>query len=129
MALKVELKPFERIVIGESVLTNSDTRTTFLIAGDAPILREKDILMPEDADTPLKRIYLCIQSMYLEKNMGKYQDQYLDLMQELLLAEPRFREPLQAASKLILSGSLYPALKGIRKLMKREEGAVEVKNV
>jgi flagellar protein FlbT len=67
--------------------------------------------------------------MYLERNMGKYQDQYLDLMQELLLAEPRFREPLQAASKLILSGSLYPALKGIRKLVKQEEGAVEVKNV
>ena len=44
MPLRVELKPFERIVIGESVITNSDTRTTFLIDGDAPILREKDIL-------------------------------------------------------------------------------------
>ena len=29
--LRVELKPFERIVIGETVLVNSGTRTSFLI--------------------------------------------------------------------------------------------------
>ena len=38
MPLRVELKPFERIVIGETVLVNSGTRTSFLIDGDAPIL-------------------------------------------------------------------------------------------
>ena len=38
MALKVELKPFERIIIGQSLITNSDTRTKLLIAGEAPIL-------------------------------------------------------------------------------------------
>ena len=121
MALKVELKPFERIVIGESVITNSDTRTTFLIDGDAPILREKDILMPEAADTPIKRLYVCVQMMYLEKNIGKYQEKYLNLLQELLLAEPGCRKPMEVASKLILSGSLYGSLKEIRKLMKQEE--------
>ncbi len=34
MALKVELKPGERIIIGECVITNSDQRTRFLIEGD-----------------------------------------------------------------------------------------------
>ena len=33
MALKVELKPFERIIIGQSVVTNSDMRTTLMIEG------------------------------------------------------------------------------------------------
>lgn len=33
MALKVELKPFERIIIGQSLITNSDTRTKLLISG------------------------------------------------------------------------------------------------
>ena len=44
MALKVELKPHERIIIGESVITNADQRTRLLIDGTAPILREKDIM-------------------------------------------------------------------------------------
>ena len=121
MALKVELKPFERIVIGESVITNSETRTTFLIEGEAPILREKDILTGTAADTPVKRLYLCVQMMYLEKDIPKYQDLYMEFVKDLLQAVPSFRKEIEAASKLILSGSLYGSLKEIRKLIKREE--------
>jgi flagellar protein FlbT len=36
MGLRIELKPFERIVIGESVITNSDARISFLIEGSEP---------------------------------------------------------------------------------------------
>ena len=46
MALKVELKPGERIIIGDCVVTNADQRTRLVIEGEAPILREKDILTP-----------------------------------------------------------------------------------
>jgi hypothetical protein len=53
MALKVELKPHERIIIGYCVITNTEQRARLLIDGDnIPILREKDILKPETADTP-----------------------------------------------------------------------------
>ena len=44
MALKVELKPSERILIGESVITNCNQRSWLVIEGASPILREKDIL-------------------------------------------------------------------------------------
>lgn len=121
MALKVELKPFERIIIGESLITNSETRTTFLIEGEAPILREKDILTAETATTPVKQLYLCIQMMYLEKNIPKYQDLYMDFIKNILAEQPAFRKSIETASKLILSGSLYHSLKEIRKLIKREE--------
>lgn|SRR5689334_17185726 len=121
MALKVELKPFERIIIGESLITNSESRTTFLIEGEAPILREKDILTAETAKTPVKRLYLCVQMMYLEKNIAKYQDLYMGFVKDLLEAVPSFRKEIEAASKLVLMGSLYNSLKEIRKLIKREE--------
>ena len=91
MALKVELKPFERIIIGQSVVTNSDSRARFLIDGKAPILREKDILTAETANTPVKRLYLCIQMMYLEDDIPKYQDLYMDFVKDLLQAVPRFQ--------------------------------------
>lgn len=121
MALKVELKPFERIVIGGSLITNSDTRTRFMIEGDAPILREKDILMADAANTPVKRLYLCVQMMYLENNIPKYQDLYMGFVKDLLEAVPSFRPSIETASKLILSGSLYGSLKELRALIKREE--------
>jgi flagellar protein FlbT len=121
MPLRVELKPFERIIIGQSVITNSDTRTTFLIDGNAPILREKDILTSETANTPAKRIYLCVQMMYLEDDIPAYQELYLGFIKELIDAVPSFREQIEIASNLILSGNLYKALRELRTLIKREE--------
>ncbi|ABD08493.1 Flagellar FlbT [Rhodopseudomonas palustris HaA2] len=121
MPLRVELKPFERIVIGQSVITNSDSRTTFLIDGDAPILREKDILTAETANTPVKRVYLCVQMMYLQNDIPAYQELYLGFIKELLEAVPSFRDTIEATSNLILSGQLYKALREIRPLIKREE--------
>ena len=121
MPLRVELKPFERIIIGQSVITNSDTRIAFLIDGDAPILREKDILTSETATTPVKRIYLCVQMMYLENDIPGYQDLYLGFIKELIEAVPSFRVQIEEVSNLILSGALYKALRELRSLIKRED--------
>jgi flagellar biosynthesis repressor protein FlbT len=121
VGLRIELKPFERIVIGESVITNSDTRTSFLIEGNAPILRERDILMPEKADTPVGQLYVCVQMMYLEKNRAKYQDVFLEFVDVLLTAVPQFRDRIECVSKHVLEESYYKALKELRKL-RAEEG-------
>ena len=121
MPLRVELKPFERIIIGTSVITNSDARTAFLIDGNAPILREKDIFTAETANTPVKRIYLCVQMMYLENNIPAYQYLYFGFIKDVIEAVPSFREPIEAVSNLILSGELYKALRELRGLIKREE--------
>ncbi|MCC7345855.1 MAG: flagellar biosynthesis repressor FlbT [Variibacter sp.] len=120
MALKIELKPFERIIIGQSLITNSDVRARFVIDGNAPILREKDILTAETADTPMKRIYLCIQMMYLEDDIPKYQDIYFEFIKDMIKAVPSFKKQIEVASNHILSGELYKALKDIRKLIARE---------
>jgi flagellar protein FlbT len=121
MALKIELKPFERIIIGESLITNSETRTRFIIEGDAPILREKDILTADTANTPVRRIYLCVQMMYLEKDIAKYQALYFEFVKDLLAAVPSFKKQIEAASNHILSGSFYKALKDIKTLIARED--------
>lgn len=121
MALKIELKPFERIIIGESLITNSDTKTRFLIDGNAPILREKDILTAETATTPIKRIYLAVQMMYLENDIPKYQELYFEFVRDLIAAAPSFKPQIEVISNHILSGAFYKALKDLRKLMAREE--------
>ena len=70
MALKVELKPGERIILGECVVTNADQRTRLLIEGTVPILREKDIMTAERADTPAKRSLGLQYRRDLKNNQG-----------------------------------------------------------
>jgi len=119
--LRVELKPFERIVIGETVLINSGTRTCFLIDGDAPLLRERDTVTPETANTPVRRLYLCVQTMYLKNDIPRYHASYLRFIKELHDASPGARNAIAAVNRHVADGTLYKALKEIRKLMKREE--------
>jgi len=121
MPLRVELKPFERIIIGETVIINSGTRTSFLIDGEAPILREKDTVTAETANTPIKRLYFCIQMMYLKNDIPRYRASYLGLIKDLRETTPGSSDLIDAVSNHISSGSLYKALKDIRKSMKREE--------
>ena len=119
--LRVELKPFERIVIGETVLVNSGTRTSFLIDGDAPILREKDTITAETANTPAKRLYLCLQTMYLKNDIPRYRTAYQGFLRELRDANPGAQLTIDAANNHVSAGALYKALKEIRKLVKRED--------
>ena len=121
MPLRVELKPFERIVIGETVIINSGTRTSFLIDGDAPILREKDTVTPENANTPAKRLYLCVQTMYLKSDIPRYRTAYQGFLRELRDRSPGDRLTIDAINDHVSGGTLYKALKEIRKLMKRDE--------
>ena len=119
--LRVELKPFERIVIGETVLINSGTRTSFLIDGDAPILRERDTVTPENANTPAKRLYLCVQTMYLKNDIPRYRTAYQGFLRDLRETSPGDRLVIDAVNSHVMAEALYKALKEIRKLMKRED--------
>jgi flagellar biosynthesis repressor protein FlbT len=118
--LRVELKPFERIVIGEAVLVNSGTRTSFMIDGDAPILRESDTVTPENANTPAKRLYLCVQVMYLKNDIPRYRPAYQRLLRSLRDSQPGDRLAINIIDAHVSGAALYKALKEIRKLMTRE---------
>jgi flagellar protein FlbT len=118
--LRVELKPFERIVIGEAVLVNSNTRASFMIEGDAPILRESDTVTPENADTPSRRLYLCVQVMYRKNDIPRYRPAYQRLLRSLCESQPGDRRAIGIIDTYVASGALYKALKEIRKLTKRD---------
>src|SRR5690242_19798691 len=120
MALKVELKPGERILIGECVVTNSEQRTRLLIEGSAPILREKDIMTPERADTPAKRIYLAVQLMYMSRDPQLHHDVYFSLMRDIVQAAPSTWALIEIINNHILTGEMYKALKETKKLIAYE---------
>ena len=66
MALKLTLKPGEKVIINGAVLANAGSKTALSIENSAVILREKDILTEHNANSPAKRIYYCLQLAYLD---------------------------------------------------------------
>ena len=121
MALKVELKPGERIIIGECVVTNADQRTRLLIQGSVPILRERDIMTPDRADTPAKRIYLAVQLMYTSRDPRSHHDLYFSLIRDIVEAAPSTWPYVENINNLILTGMMYKALKETKKLIAYEQ--------
>jgi flagellar protein FlbT len=122
MALKVELKPHERIIIGACVITNTDQRARLLIDGDnIPILREKDILTPETADTPAKLVYLAVQLMYISPDPQVNHGTYFSLVRDIVTAVPSAWPIIEGINNNILNGDLYHALKEAKKLVAYEK--------
>ena len=120
MALKVEIKPRERIIVGNAVITNDGNRARLIVEGDAPILREKDILRPDDADTPCKKIYLLVQMMYLAEDPRIHHDLYFQLIKDMQSAAPSTMPQIDRINDQILTGSYYNALKEAKALIAYE---------
>ena len=121
MALKVELKPNERIIVGDCMITNCDHRTRMVIEGTSPILREKDILTPSSADTPAKRIYLAVQLMYTSRDPSVHHEVYFALVRQIVQAAPSMWRFVEVINNQILTGDLYKALKEAKKLIAYEQ--------
>ncbi len=125
MALVIDLKPQEKILIGEAVITNSSHRTRLHIAGDAPIIRQKDIMQEELADTPCKKIYFLIQCMYIARNPEEYHDQYFEAVEEVQKAAPSSTIFFVQINEQILSGTYYKAMKLASQLIEHERELLE----
>jgi flagellar protein FlbT len=125
MALKVELKPNERIIVGNAVIRNGEQRTRFFIEGDAPILREKDILTPTTANSPAKKVYLAVQLMYLQNDLSTHNEIYFPLVRDFLGAAPSAMPFIADINNRILSGDLYKALRSAKKLVAYEQDLID----
>ena len=121
MALRVELKPGERLLIGESIITNGNQRAKFLIDGSAPVLREKDIMTVRRAVTPAARVYLAVQLMYTSRDPRAHHEIYFSLIRDLVQAAPSTWPYVEVINNRILTADLYNALKAARKLMNYEQ--------
>jgi flagellar protein FlbT len=120
MALVIDLKPGERVIIGQALITNDGPRTRLRIDGSAPILREKDIVPIRDANSPCKRLYVLLQAMYLEPQSAPLRDEYFALVRSIRDAAPSTMPLLLEINKKIIAGSYYKALKEAKKLIAHE---------
>lgn len=124
MPLKIELKPGERIILGDCIVTNDNRRTRLTIDGAVPILRDKDIMTARRANSPAKRIYLAVQRMYTAKRQREEFAIYLRLTREMLGQMPGTQPFIDGINNRILTGDLYKALKEASKLVAYEKDSM-----
>lgn len=125
MPLKLSLKPGERFVVNGAVLQNGDRRAVLLLQNKASILREKDIIQPEDANTPGKHVYFPIMMMYLDPaEANRHYDQFVLRLNEFMgaIRSPDILKECVSLSREVMAQDYYKALTRCRKLLVYEQG-------
>jgi flagellar protein FlbT len=124
MPLKLSLKPGEKFVLNGAVVQNGDRRGVLLLQNKASVLREKDIMQAEEANTPSRRIYFPVMMMYLdEQNAGGWHEEFVRRLQEFMgaISNPQVLAECVNVSKHVMQREYYKALVLCRKLIEYED--------
>lgn len=122
MPLKISLKPGEKLFVAGAVLQNGAHGVELTVLNDVPVLREKDILTEATADTLAKRVYLCVQLMYMDPaSLADYQKKYAYMVQETLKRWPDCADILGRINADLACGRFYQALRSARQLLQFEQ--------
>ncbi|MCK0140092.1 flagellar biosynthesis repressor FlbT [Aliiroseovarius sp. F47248L] len=123
--LVLKLSPKERVLINGAVIENGDRRSRLsIVTPDANILRLRDAIHPEDANTPVRRVCYIAQ-LVLSGDVSK-DDARLQLLRGIeqlsqVLTDVDSRDLLSLATSAVLEDQHYLALKQLRALLPREE--------
>lgn len=123
MPLKIDLKPGEKFIVNGAVLTVGKDGRSLVLQNEAVLLRDRDIIQEEDANTPAKRIYFSIMLMYIdpgnqETHRAFYQQYVHDLMETTGLGE--VKRALLSIVMDVSVGNYYRAMKTCRALIALE---------
>ena len=123
--LVLKLGPHERVLINGAVVENGDKRSRLAImTPNANILRLRDAIHPQEANTPVKRVcYIAQLVLTGDATASDTRQQLLRGIEQLsqVLTDHDSRAQLNIATRSVLEDQHYQALKALRSLLPREE--------
>ncbi len=123
--LVLKLAPKERVLVNGAVIENGDRRSRLsIMTPNAHILRLKDAIHPEEANTPVRR--LCYATQLILSGDADPENANMPLLRHLeelsqVFVDPDSRAALAEATDAVISGHHYRCLKALRSLLPREE--------
>ena len=121
MPLLIDFKSGEKLIINGAVLENAGANSKILLHNMASILREKELLAEEDAQTPATRTYFALQNAYIFK---EHRDDYLKQFQihldDYVKACPSARDIAAKIKKAVEAEKYYRGMKETRHLVLHE---------
>ncbi len=122
--LVIRLAPHERVLLNGAVIENGDRRTSLSIrTPNANVLRLRDAIHPEQANTPVKRTcYLAQLVLAGDSTAEDIRTPMLRAIEQLsqVFSDGDSRKILQRATENVLTRDYYQALKALRLLLPRE---------
>lgn len=123
MALKLTLKPDERIIVNGCAMRNSSRRHVLTIETHADVIRGHDLLEPEGIATPVRRVYFLIQTALTRADLRD--DLVPAIQKQLAVLATVFGGgnvgQIFEAANFVSIGDYYKALSALRPVMRHEE--------
>ncbi len=129
--LVLKLAPKERVLVNGAVIENGDRRSRLsIVTPDANILRLRDAIHPENANTPVRRVCYAAQ-LVLTGDSDPAEDRLpmLRRIEELsqVFLDADSRAALAEATEALLDDNHYRCLKSLRTLLPREERLLAIR--
>lgn len=127
MALRISLRDGEKMIVNGAVL-RSVGRTDLSIENNAAILRGRDLMSPEEANTPARRLYFACMMAYVDQGeLNGHHDNIIRLVSELMeaLQSPEAKSVCISFAQKVATGQFYKALGDCRWLINYETEALQ----
>lgn len=122
--LVLKLGPKERVLINGAVIENGDRRSRLaIVTPDANILRLRDAIHPQEANTPVRRVCYATQLVLTgDRSVEESRLPLLRSIEELsqIFTDPDSRAFLADATDAVIADHHYRCLKALRNLLPRE---------
>jgi len=123
--LVLKLGPKERVLVNGAVIENGDRRSRLsIMTPNANILRLRDALHPEEANTPVRRV--CYATQLILSGDADPEESRLQLLRRIeelsrILTDSDSRQLLHHATDAAIQSRFYQCLKALRLLLPRED--------
>jgi flagellar protein FlbT len=116
MSLRISLRNGEPVIVNGAVL-RSVGRTDLVVENNATVLRGRDVMKPEEANTPARRLYFACMMAYIDEgNLEKHQGVLLEQLGALVavLESPEAKAVCLRFAEKVALGQFYAALSECR---------------
>jgi len=123
--LVLKLAPKERVLVNGAVIENGDRRSRLsIMTPDANILRLRDAIHPEEANTPVRRV--CFATQLILSGDSQPDTARLPLLRRIeelsqVFTDADSRASLAEATEALIEDQHYHCLKALRSLLPRED--------
>lgn len=126
MGLKLKLRAGEKVYLNGALVQNGSASTELEILNRVPLLRQKDILLDKEVQTPCQRVYFLVQALYFSPpDEVKILQMLGKLSVEIVKAAPSMADRLNSIHDLVVNRKYYAALKSIKELISYEAQLIE----
>ena len=123
--LVLKLSPKKRVLLNGAVIENGERRSKFsIITPAAKILRLRDAIRPEDANTPVARLCYDLQLVLTGDVQADLAGQTMLLQLEELaqiFTDPDSVNKLDLATGFLVNGNFYQCLRALRAILPFEK--------